>query len=101
MSELSLVYEHWRTQPLSDLVKISDRIFAIRITNLTPQECCWVRKLHCSSTHSNYCTECLSMLTAADIILTKEIVPLSLVFRTAFPGVTYSAAFANASRSSS
>ena len=28
MSEHILVYEHWRTQPLSDLVKISDRIFA-------------------------------------------------------------------------
>ena len=26
MSELILAYEHWRTQPLSDLVKISDRI---------------------------------------------------------------------------
>ena len=32
------------------------------------------------------------MLTAADMFLTKGIAPLSLVFRTAFPGVTYSAA---------
>ena len=93
MSELILAYEHWRTQPLSDLVKISDRIFATRITNLTLQEYCWVRRLHCSSTHSN-CTECSSMLIAADMILTEGIVPLSLVFRTAFPDVTYSAACA-------
>ena len=87
MSELILAYEHWTTQPLSDLVKISERIFATRITNLTWQEYCWVRRLHCSSTHSN-CVECSSVLTAADMILTKGIVLLSLVFQTAFPGVT-------------
>ena len=73
MSELILAYDYWRTQPLSDLVKISDWIFATRITNLTLQDYCWVRKLHCSSTHSN-CTECSLMLTAADMILTKGIV---------------------------
>lgn len=77
MSERILAYEHWRTQPLSDLVKIFDRIFATRITNLILQEYCWVRRLHCSS-----------MLTAANMILTKGIVLLSLVFQTAFSGVT-------------
>ena len=91
MNELIPLYDdYWRVQPLTDFDKVSDQICVSRINNLTLQEYCSVRELHCSLTHKN-CSECSCMLTAAKMVIDGGIVELSSAFRAAFPDVKYSA----------
>ena len=90
MNELIPLYNFWRVQSLRDFNMVSEQICVSKITNLTLQEYCSVRELHCSLNHKD-CSECSRMLTAARLVIDGGIVELSSVFRAAFPDVKYSA----------
>ena len=89
LSELVNMYVHYRGQGLSEYDTVSEGIFVSKFHGLTLAEYCTARKYHCHQNHGQPCTNCMSMIQAAQIILNRGIVPLSAVFKQVFPTITY------------
>ena len=89
LNELVSTYVHYRSQELSEYCTVSKGIYVNKFQGLTLAEYCAARKYHCQHTHTQPCTNCMSVIQAAQIILNCFIVPLSAVFKEVFPTVTY------------
>lgn len=90
LSELVDIYLHSQTQVVSEFNTVSSDVFVSKFKGLTLQEYCAMREYFCSKNHDQIpCTQCKSMIQAAEMVLKDGIVPLAVVFKAAFPTVTY------------
>ena len=90
LSELVDIYLNSQTQVLSEFNTVSSDVFVSKFKGLTLQEHCAMREYFCSKNHDQIpCTQCKSMIQAAEMVLKNGIVPLAVVFKAAFPTVTY------------
>lgn len=88
LTKLVDVYLRSQTQALSEYDTVTSDVFISKFRGLTLLEYCTVRDHYCREYHT-HCTECESMIQAAEMVLKNGIVPLAVVFKAAFPTVTY------------
>ena len=90
MSDLVDIYSKFHTQKLSDFNIVSSDVFSSRVRGITLSEYRIARRAYCQMYHTpSPCSDCESFLKAADMILENGIEALSVVFKAAFPAVTY------------
>ena len=89
LNELVNTYIHCRGQGLSEYDTVSEGIYVSKVQGLTLVEYCTARKYHCKQNHDQPCTNCMSMIQAAQIIVDRGIVPVSTIFKQVFPTITY------------
>lgn len=90
LSELVDIYIHFQSQALSEYDTVSGDIFVSRFQGLNLTEYCAAREYYCTENHCyTTCTNCKSMIQAAQMILKGGIVAMAVVFKEAFPTVTY------------
>ena len=75
LSELVSTYICNHTQTLSEYDIISKGIYASKFQGLTLTEYCMARSYYCHQNHRQPCTNCMSMIQAALIVLNGGIVP--------------------------
>ena len=80
---------HSQTQALTEYDTVSSDVFTSKFRGLTLPEYCAVRDYYCRENHNQiHCTECKSMIQAAEMVLKNGIVSLAVVIKPAFPTVT-------------
>ena len=87
--ELLSIYEQSKKESLSEYITLSDSICVSKLSTLSLEEYCLVRKRYCMLHHNNKKCDCCCIITAAEKILLEGISSLSSVFHTAFPHRSY------------
>ena len=78
-----------------EYTKVGENICVSSCVDLSLEEYCCVRQEYCLSYHQqSNCSNCANMVKAAKQILSNGFYPLSHVFHSCFPGVTYTSATA-------
>jgi hypothetical protein len=90
---LNLLLDIYKTNvvhPPINYICVADGIWVSQITNLSLEEYCLACGQYSLLNHKRNCGPCKGLVKAGEIILANGISELPLVFRTAFPGITYS-----------
>ena len=78
--ELVRIYQENAHLPLGNYTQVSNKVCTSKFTQLSLKEYCIARKMYCLSSHSS-CSECPSMIKAAELVLEAGICPLYDVFK--------------------
>ena len=93
LNELMTIYSNYKANS-KVYIKLQENVSVSSNIHLSLKEYCWVCEEYCLQRHDQQkCTECRGMVKAANLIH-FGFYPLSCVFRSCFPGVTYSSATA-------
>ena len=91
LSELYVSYLSYAKQSLSNYTVIDDRICVSKL-DLSLKEYIDIKNYICEKEHSRPCKDCPPLLHAAEMLLKQDhIYSLDDIFKTSFPGVTYTA----------
>jgi len=71
--------------------KHSDVVYTTNFRRLSLQEYIYARSIYCNANHAQPCSQCKAMLFIANTVATDGYCRLSVVFKNAFPTLSYKA----------
>lgn len=89
--EATTSYLLYSKQSLNNYTVINENTSVSKLDDLSLKEYTDVKKYICEQEHGQPCPDCPPFLHAAEMILQGHICSLSHVFKSSFPGVTYTA----------
>lgn len=85
------IYLSYSKQSLSNYTVIDENISISKLHDLSLKEYMDIKTYICEQEHCQPCPDCPPLLCAAKLILQGHICSLPDIFRSSFPGVTYTA----------